>query len=91
MKVRDDNDKGRSSFLEGSSKAAQSMPANAILQEATKLHKVNDSLDLLATHHAPVAEELSLLAGSVHNSANLLEILVALKLGPPPELNLITN
>jgi hypothetical protein len=91
VKVRDGSDKGRSNFLEGSSKAAQSMPANAILQEATKLHKVSDSLDLLAIQHAPIAEALSILAGSVRNSATLLEVLVALKLGTPPELKFLPN
>jgi hypothetical protein len=34
------------------------MPANAILQEAGKLHKVSDSLDALAEQDAPIAEAL---------------------------------
>ena len=55
------------------------------------LYKVSDSLLLLAEQHAPVAEALSILAGSVRNSANLLEILVAMKMGPPVEVNLVTN
>jgi hypothetical protein len=57
------------------------MPANEILQEAKKLHKVSDSLDVLAEQHAPISEALSLLSGSVRNSATLLEVLVALKMG----------
>jgi hypothetical protein len=61
------------------------MPANEILQEAKKLHKVSDSLDLLAEQHAPIAEALSLLSGSVRNSATLLEVLVAVKMGQGPE------
>ncbi|MGP8176160.1 MAG: hypothetical protein ACLP7O_16675 [Terracidiphilus sp.] len=60
------------------------MPAHEILQEATKLHKVSDSLDVLAEQHAPISEELTILSGSVRNSATLLEVLVALKLGPDP-------
>jgi hypothetical protein len=60
------------------------MPANEILQEATKLHKVSDSLDMLAQQHAPISEALSILSGSVRNSATLLEVVVALKLRPAP-------
>jgi hypothetical protein len=60
------------------------MPANEILQEATKLHKVSDSLDVLAQQHAPISEALSILSGSVRNSATLLEVVVALKLRPAP-------
>jgi hypothetical protein len=58
------------------------MPAHEILLEAKKLHKVSDSLDVLATQHAPMAEALAILSGSVRNSATLLEVLVALKMGP---------
>jgi hypothetical protein len=60
------------------------MPANEILQEAKKLHKVSDSLDVLAEQHAPISEALSILSGNVRNSATLLEVLVALKLTPAP-------
>jgi hypothetical protein len=91
VKVRGGSYKGRSSFLEGSQKAAPSMPANEILQEAKKLHKVSDSLDVLAGQHAPISEALSILSGSVRNSATLLEVLVALRLGPVPELDSVVN
>jgi hypothetical protein len=67
------------------------MPAKAILQEAGKLHKISDSLNALAGEHAPLAEALSILSGSVRNSANLLEVLVALKLGPIPGLDSVNN
>jgi hypothetical protein len=67
------------------------MPANEILQEAKKLHKVSDSLDVLAEQHAPVAEALSILSGSVRNSATLLEVVVALKLQPTPGFNSASN
>jgi hypothetical protein len=67
------------------------MPANEILQEAKKLHKVSDSLDMLAEQHAPISEALSLLSGSVRNSATLLEVLVALKMGPDRGSEWATN
>lgn len=67
------------------------MSANEILQEATKLHKVSVNLDLLAAEHAPISEALSILSGSIRNSATLLEVLVALKLGPVPGLDSALN
>jgi hypothetical protein len=67
------------------------MPAEEILQEATKLRKISDSLDTLAHRHAPLTEALSILSGSVRNSATLLEVLVALRLGPIPEVDSVIN
>ena len=67
------------------------MPAHEILLEAKKLHKVSDSLDALAIQHAPIAEALSILSGSVRNSATLLEVLVTLRLGPVPGLDPVVN
>jgi hypothetical protein len=67
------------------------MPAKEILQEATKLRKISDSLDSLARQHAPITEALSILSGSVRNSATLLEVLVALRLGPIPEADSAMN
>jgi hypothetical protein len=67
------------------------MPAKEILQEAKKLHKVSESLDLLADQHAPVAEALMILAGTVRNSASLLEILMQIRLGPGRELDVPLN
>ena len=84
--MRNGIDKGRSSFLEGSRKAVQFMPAHEILQEAKKLHKVSASLDVLAMQNAPLEEALSILSGSVRNSATLLEVLVAVKMRPEPGL-----
>jgi hypothetical protein len=34
--------------------------------------------------HAPIEEALSILSGNVRNSASLLEVLVALRMGPEP-------
>jgi hypothetical protein len=67
------------------------MPAREILQEAAKLHKVSESLDLLAEQHAPISEALSILSGTVRNSATLLQVLVAVKLGPVPDLDSSSN
>jgi hypothetical protein len=60
------------------------MPANEILQEAKKLHKVSDSLEVLAAQTAPISDALSILSGSIRSYATLLEILVALRLTPTP-------
>lgn len=62
------------------------MPARQILQEAVKLHKVSENLDTLAEDHVPMAEALTILARTIRNSAMLLEVLVALRLGPEPGL-----
>jgi hypothetical protein len=67
------------------------MPANEILQEAKKLHKVSDSLDVLADQHAPISQALAILSGAVRNSATLLEVLVALKLRPAPAFDPTSN
>jgi hypothetical protein len=60
------------------------MPLNAILQEAQHLHSVSDRLDLLADDHPPVSEALITISGSVRNTATLLEVLVATKMGLLP-------
>jgi hypothetical protein len=67
------------------------MPAQEILQEAKKLHKVSDSLDALSVQNAPISDALSILSGSVRNSATLLEVLVALKFGREPEFDSAVN
>jgi hypothetical protein len=58
------------------------MPLNAILQEAQRLHGVSDRLDSLAEDHPPVSDALITISGSVRNTATLLEVLVATKMGP---------
>jgi hypothetical protein len=63
------------------------MPATRILAEVRKLQMVSDSLDVLASDNAPIAEALSILSGSVRSSATLLEILVAVKLKSAPGLD----
>jgi hypothetical protein len=63
------------------------LPVHEILLEAKKLREVCDSLDVLATQHAPLAEALTVLSGNVRSSAALLEVLVAVKMGPAAGLD----
>ena len=58
------------------------MPSNAILHEAQQLHAVSDRRDSLAGQHTIVEDALVLIAGSVRNTATLLEVLVATKMTP---------
>jgi hypothetical protein len=54
----------------------------AILHEVQKLYKVSDRLDSLAGQHPLVSEALVTIAGSVRNTATLLEVLVATRIAP---------
>ena len=67
------------------------MPVKEILQEARKLGRISESLDLLALQHAPVGEALSIVSGNVRNSGALLEVLVALRLGQMPGIGSASN
>ena len=58
------------------------MPSNAILHEAQQLHNVSDRLDTRSEQHPLVSEALMTISGSVRNTATLLEVLVATKMGP---------
>jgi hypothetical protein len=60
------------------------MPAHQILEEAGNLYKVSKSLETLARQHEHLAEALTVLSGTVRNSATLLEVLVTVKLSPEP-------
>jgi hypothetical protein len=60
------------------------MPPSAILHEAQQLHNVSDRLDLLADEHPVVSDALAAISGSVRNTATLLEVLVATRLGTLP-------
>ena len=57
------------------------MHSNAILHEATQLHNVSDRLDSLAEQHPLVSDALITISGSVRNTATLLEVLVATRMG----------
>jgi len=58
------------------------MPSTAILHEATQLYNVSDRLDLLAEEHPLVSDALITISESVRNTATLLEVLVATRMGP---------
>jgi hypothetical protein len=58
------------------------MHSNAILNEARQLYNVSERLDLLAEEHPAVSQGLISISGSVRNTATLLEVLVATKMGP---------
>jgi len=57
------------------------MHSNAILHEVQQLYNVSDRLDSLAEQHPLVSEALITISGSVRNTATLLEVLVAMKMG----------
>jgi len=57
------------------------MHSNAILHEAQQLHNVSDRLDVLAEEHPIVSDALFSISGSVRNTATLLEVLVATRVG----------
>ena len=57
------------------------MHSNAILHEAQQLHNVSDRLGLLAEEHPVLSEALVTISGSVRNTATLLEVLVATRMG----------
>jgi hypothetical protein len=60
------------------------MHPNAVLLEVQQLYNVSDRLDLLAERHPLVSEALVTISGSVRNTATLLEVLVATKMGRSP-------
>jgi len=63
------------------------MPSTAILREVQHLYGVSDRLDFLAEEHPVVSEALLVISGSLRNTATLLEVLVATKMTPLPELD----
>jgi hypothetical protein len=67
------------------------MAANEILQEATNLHTVSKRLHRLAEQNAPVTEALSTLATAVGQSATLLEVLVAIRMGRDEDVKKASN
>ena len=57
------------------------MNPSAILHEVQQLYNVSDRLDLLAEQHPLATEALIAISGSVRNTATLLEVIVATKMG----------
>jgi len=56
------------------------MSAIKILDEAQKLNAVSSRLDSLADQHPAASDALLVIAGSIRDSAVLLEVLVATKI-----------
>ena len=56
------------------------------MNEVQKLYGVSDRLDSLAEEHPHVSEALMTISGSVRNTATLLEVLIATKMGLPSGL-----
>jgi hypothetical protein len=67
------------------------MPAQQILQEARRLYKVSESLDMLAEQDVHLSDALAILSGAVRNSATLLEVLVTLRPGAESRLDTTSN
>ena len=57
------------------------MAAHEILTEAGRLHAVSRNLEQLAVHDEPMAEALAVLAGTLRQSATMLEVMVEVRLG----------
>jgi hypothetical protein len=57
------------------------MHSSSILHEVQQLYNVSDRLDSLAEQHPLVSEALVTISGSVRNTATLLEVLVATRVG----------
>jgi hypothetical protein len=62
------------------------MSATKILDEAQNLTGVSSRLDSLAEQHPAASEALLVIAGTIRDSAVLLEVLVATKITPPSAL-----
>ena len=56
------------------------MSATKILNEAQNLSSLSDRLDSLADENPVVSEALLVIAGTIRDSATLLEVLVATKI-----------
>jgi hypothetical protein len=59
------------------------MPFQAILREVDQLHNVSTRLEALAEQHPSLSEPLITIAGSVQNTATVLEVLLATKGAKP--------
>jgi hypothetical protein len=46
---------------------------------------------VLADQNPPIEEALTVLSGNVHNTANLLKVVVAMKMGLPAELDTVIH
>lgn len=60
------------------------MPFQELLDEVEHLHGVSTRIEGLADNHPAVGEELLVIAGNVRDTATVLAVLVATKLGSKP-------
>jgi hypothetical protein len=58
------------------------MYPSAILREVRQLYQVSDRLDSVAEQHPVVSDALISISVSLRNTATLLELLVATRIGP---------
>lgn len=57
------------------------MPSKALLHEAEQLKEVSGRLELLADAHPTVTDAILKICGTIRDTATILEVLVATKLG----------
>ena len=57
------------------------MRSKALLHEAQQLKDVSGRLELLADEHPTVTDAILTICGTIRNTATILEVLVATKLG----------
>ena len=62
------------------------MPAKALLYEIDQLKGVSSRLDSLANQHPIMEDEIVTISGNIHRTAVLLEVLLAIRLGPPERI-----
>lgn len=60
------------------------MPYQSLLDEIEQLHGVSTRIEGLAEKHPAVGDELLMIAGNVRDTATILAVLVATKLGHKP-------
>jgi hypothetical protein len=60
------------------------MPYQSILHEVEQLHGVSTRIEGLAEHHPSAGKELLLIAASVRDTATILAVLVATRMGHEP-------
>ena len=58
------------------------MPENAIQYEIDQLKGVSNRLDSLADQHPIMEQEIMTISGSIRSNAVLLEVLLAMRIGP---------
>lgn len=62
------------------------MLAGALLNEVEELRKICIRLDGMGEQHPLITDQLLVICGHIRASASLLEVLVTLKIGIPPQI-----